>query len=304
VAAVINIHNGDMMLNAARRAVLPGEHMAFREALAVGPIPTAEQWTATRSRFLSERYGQDLLRTSHELFEQQQALDAASSADEVVLWFEHDLFCLVNLLYLLNRLSRSVSLVWCPDPLALADDATLHKLFDSRYPVTPTLREAAARAWRAYASDDPRGLTNAAASDFPFLREGLMLHASRFPSARNGLGSVENRLLALIAGGATEFGPLFEGFDPAPPRFGYGDSEVLATLRDLARRDVPLITLNEVSQTPAKAIAALTPAGENVLADKVDDVEVNLPDRWLGGVHLTRERMFRWDEAKQVLLSP
>ena len=301
MAAMINIHNGDVMLMAARRAALQGEHVAFREALALGPIPPDDQWIATRARFLSERYGPDLLRISNDLFEQQQMLDGAAAADEVVLWFEHDLFCLFNLLYLLRRLERAVSLVWCPDPLGLADDSTLLRLFDSRYPLMPAMRESAAKAWKAYAAEDPRGLMKAAGTDFPFLRDGLMLHASRFPSKRNGLGSVENRILNLIAGGTSEFAAIFEAFDAAPPRFGYGDSEVMATLRDLARRDVPLITLNEAEQTPPKAIAAITPAGENVLNGSVDDLQINPPNRWLGGVHLTRERVWRWDEEKQVL---
>ena len=37
------------------------------------------------------------------------------------------------------------------------------------------------------------------------------------------------------------------------------------------------------------------PAGENVLRGAVDDTTVNDPDRWLGGVHLTKENLWRWD---------
>ena len=121
-------------------------------------------------------------------------------------------------------------------------------------------------------------------------------------STRNGLGSVENRLLSLIAGGATEFGTLFGGFDPAPPRFGFGDAEVLAALRDLARRGVPLITMTEVEGTPPKAILALTPAGENVMNGTVNDVKINPPDGWLGGVHLTPDNLVRWDELQKRLI--
>ncbi len=302
---MINLHNGDAMAIAAKRARIPGEHLPFRESLVVGPIPPAEKWIAVRARFLSHRYGEELLRASNALFEQQQALTAAASHDEVVLWFEHDLFCLINLLYLLQRFDRRVSIIWCPDPLAESDDAALMKLFQSRNPLTPAMHEAARTAWKAFASSDPRSLNRLIATenrDFPFLRDGLTLHASRFPSTRNGLGSVENRLLILIAGGATEFATLFGRFDETPPRLGFGDAEVLAALRDLANRDVPLATITEAEGTPPKAIFALTPAGENVMSASVNDLKINTPDAWLGGVHLTAENTFRWDEQQKRIL--
>jgi hypothetical protein len=300
---MINIHSGDVMAIAARRAGVPGEHFAFREALVVGPIPKEEKWIEERAKFLSDRYGEELLRASNAVFQQQQALTAAASQDEIVLWFEHDLFCLVNLMYLLQRFDRA-SIIWSPEPLADQEEKVWHRLFNTRYPVTPAMRESARAAWKIYSSGDPRELNKIIASDqrdFPFLREGMTLHASRFPSTRNGLGAVENRFLQLIAGGATEFATLFSGFEPSPPRFGFGDSEVLAALRDLAKRKVPLITMTEVEGTPPKAILALTPEGEQVMNGASDDVKLNPPNGWLGGVHLTSDNVFRWDEtAKRI----
>jgi len=301
---MINLHNGDVMAIAAKRAGIPGEHLAFRETLVVGPIPPEEKWIEVRARFLSGRYGEELLRASNSVFQQQQALTAAASQDEIVLWFEHDLFCLVNLLYLLQRFERA-SIIWSPEPLAELEEPALKGLFDLRTPVTPAMRDAARAAWKVYSSSDPRTLNRLIANDqrdFPFLRDGLALHASRFPSTRNGLGSVENRLLSLIAGGATEFGTLFAAFDVNPPRFGFGDSEVLAALRDLAKRDVPLITMTEAEGSPPKAILALTPEGENVMNGSVNDLKINPPDGWLGGVHLTPENLVRWDEQQKRLV--
>ena len=301
---MINIHNGDVIAIAAKRVGIPGEHLPFRETLVVGPIPPEEKWIEMRAKFLSGRYGEELLRSSNSLFQQQQAIAAAATHDEVVLWFEHDLFCLINLLYLLQRLDRAL-LVWSPEPLAMFEDVGLKQMFDSRTLVLPEVREAARAAWNVYASSDPRSLNRLIAKDqrdFPFLRDGLALHASRFPSIRNGLGSVENRILSLIAVGATEFATLFAAFDTAPPRFGFGDSEVLAALRDLANRKVPLITMTEAEGTPPKAILALTPQGEEVMKGLADDMKINPPDGWLGGVHITADLPYRWDEAKKVIL--
>lgn len=308
---MINIHNGDAMAATARRMGLPGEHLPFREALVVGPTPKSSEWLAMRAGFLAGTSGEDLLRVSNALFEQDQILNAAAeSNDEIVLWFEHDLFCLVNFLYLLERLRgrRNVSFVWCSGILTERDPNELLRLSNSRAPVTPSLSNLAARAWGAYTSPDPRLLLEviaAPANEMPFLREGFRLHASRFPSTRNGLGSVDNRLLTLIAAGARDFAVLFPQFDEKPPRFGYGDTQILDALRALGSRAVPLITIVENAGAPPKITFAITPAGENVMNGAVDDLAVNDPDFWLGGVHLRKENIWRWDELRgEIIPSP
>jgi len=303
---MINIHNGDVVATAAQRAAIPGEHFVFRETLATGPVAAGGNFLEQRARFLSESHGTDLLRVSNSLFEQEQALTAAGGHDEIVLWFEHDLFCLINLIHLLQRLPRkALSLIWSAQPLSTCDAAGLGTLFDSRAPVSNELIATASVAWNAYTSPDPLGLNaliESAHPEFPFLREGLTLHAARFPARTNGLGNVENRILTLIGSGYTEFLPLFDTFDEKAPRFGFGDAEVLRVLRQLAGRDNPLITLSEVEGHPPKAVFGLTPAGENILHDEGDDVILNEPDSWLGGAHLTKQQVWRWDEAKQKIV--
>ena len=300
---MIHIHNGDVVAAFAQRAGIPGEHFPFRESLITGPVQTGEQWIEARAQALATAHGQDLLRTRTSLIEQEQALDAASQKGEIVLWFEHDLFCLVHLIYLLQRLGDAhLSLVWCPKPLSDNDERGLHLLFESRRAVTPSEVAIARDVWRAYTSSDPRELNRFLAADtpdFPFLREGLTLHASRFPSLTNGLGAIEQRFLTLAATGATEFTSLFNVFSNDEPRFGFGDSAIVEHLRAMAWCAVPLITL---TGEPPKAIVAITPAGENVLRGAVDDTTINDPDRWLGGVHLTKENLWRYDDAARQIV--
>ncbi|MGZ5492178.1 MAG: hypothetical protein ACXW3E_01050 [Thermoanaerobaculia bacterium] len=308
VASLINIHNGDVMAVSAKREGIPGEHLAFRESLVTGPVSANADSLATRARFLSAAYGEELLRASNNLFQQEQSLNAAVEQDEIVLWFEHDLFCLVHFVYLLQRFrGRNVSFIWSSEALVLREPADLYELFNSRTPATPAVCDTAARSWSAFTSPDPRTLNDvftSASADISFLREGFRLHASRFPSLSNGLGSVENRLLNLIAAGAGDFASLFPQFDAQRPRFGYGDVQVLAMLRELASRAVPLITMIESDETPPKATFAITPAGENVMSGSVDDVAINDPDFWLGGAHVTKESVWRWDESRgEIILS-
>jgi len=304
MGAMIQIYNGDSTLMTAKRSGIPGEHLAFREALIVGPVAPKPD-LETRARFLSEAYGGNLLKTRTDLLEQERALTDAAKHAEIVLWFEHDLYCLVHFAYLLQRFSRrNLSVVWCPTPLGTKDEAELAKLYESRAAVTPLLTKAAAAAWRAYTSPDPTSLNAVIASwsDVPFFREGIALHASRFPSLRNGVGTVGNRILTLVEKGAADFATLFFRFDDDPPRLGFGDAELLRELRAMARATVPLITLTEAREGgPPKALIALTPAAANVISGSVDYLALVVPDEWLGGAHLTGESIWRWDEQLRRL---
>lgn len=296
---MIHIHNGDVALALAKRSNIPGEHVAFRESLITGPVGATEDWIEMRAQALAESHQVDLLRVRTDLVEQEQLLDAASSQDEVVLWFEHDLFCLIHLLYLLQRFRRArLSLVWTAKPIGDNDERSLHLLFDSRAAVTPSMTAVAREVWAAYTSADPTELNrflDRDRPDFPFLREGIALHASRFPSMYNGLGAIEQQALHSIATGTTDFPSLFDRLNAGLPRFGFGDSEVFRLLRWMAWRAVPLITVN--GELP-KAIFAITPAGENVLAAEVDDTTINDPDMWFGGTHLHRGNLWRWDGTR------
>lgn len=296
VAAMIHIHNGDVVAALARRSDIPGEHVAYRESLVTGAVVPGDEWIETRARALAARYEEDLLRTRTALVEQEQLLDAAPAQGEIVLWFEHDLFCFVHLVHLLQRFGDArVSLVWCPLPLSDNDERGLHLLFESRAAVTPAQTNLAREVWRAYTSPDPSSLNRWIGRDtpeFPFLREALTLHASRFPSARNGLGAIEQQLLERIAGGTNDFPSLLDYVSSLVPRFGFGDGEVFALLRAMSQCAVPLVTFT--GDMP-KAIFTITPAGENVLRGEVDNLTVNDPDFWLGGVHLTKENVWRFD---------
>lgn len=295
----------------AKRANIEGRHVAFRDVLVAGPVPgnvSQHEWVEQRARFLAENYDQHLLKIRNELLDQEKMLDDIRHEDEIVLWFEHDLFCLANFLYLLVRLAKAkhLSVIWCPTPLGTSAEEQIPNFYHSRAAALPSMLRAAAGAWTAYTAADPTELNRLLyhdAPDFPFLRDGLLLHAARFPSTTNGLGEVERRAMEGIAAGATDFGSLFARFDEAPPRYGIGDGEFLRHLRRLASCAIPMITISEIpGETPPKALFALTPAGESVLEGNADFVDLNNAGYWLGGAHLTHEHLWRWNPAQREIV--
>lgn len=327
---MLHIHNGDSSALTLKKSDLPGEHFAFREALIDGPTPfhvAGEEWRKLRAHHLADFYDIEVDKTETELFTQEQKLSSFSEHDEVVLWFEHDLFCQTNLVYLLNWFadrnlgSTKLSLICIGEFPGLPNFRGLGELqveqmaslFDIRHEVSAHETKLATAAWRAYCSPHPTAIEKLLASDtsaMPFLKPALQLHLERFPFVRNGLGRIQNRGLELIHAGSQRFFDLFSRFAQAEPVFGLGDAQFWIALRRMSNARHPLLrvrngdwadhklTLEKIQQSAFE----VTETGEAVLKGEADFVDLNGLDQWLGGVHLLGSRdVWRWDERNRRL---
>ena len=321
---MLHIHNGDSTAGTLREFGFPGEHKAFHEVLMEGPAPgdlSLDDWLEIRARFLAEAYELKVLNCKKDLREQEAWLLRFSEHDETILWFEHDLFCQINLIYLLDWFSKRsmgksrVSLICVAEFPGVEDfrglgqltGEQLASLFDRRREVTDAELSLAVRAWAAYCSADPEEISRLIDRDtsaMPFLGHALRLHLMRFPSVRNGLGRVENTALEMISNGAIKFKSLFPVFAKAEPVYGMGDSQLWSALNHLGQAGDPLITISAPDDHgPAlrsnwyyDASFELTETGRAVLASERDFIEINGIDLWLGGVHLAAGEVWRWDE--------
>jgi len=328
---MLHIHNGDSSANTAKEASLPGDHFAFRESLITGPTPAGvshQEWRSIRAQHLSESYGVDLHECEQELLDQETRLGSFSGHDEVVLWFEHDLFCQTNLVYLLNWFAQleienpKLSLICIGEfpgkenfrGLGELNAQEMASLFPKRQQITPAQFTLGEVAWQAYCSPDPTEIEKALAADtsaLPFLGHALQAHLRRFPATGNGLGRIENRALELIHGGANTFIELFPRFGDAEPVYGLGDAQLWLALKRLKVDQHPLLRIkNEKdgggalsSEVVHKAEFEITEAGHSVLRGEKDQVELNGVDDWLGGVHLSQTNLWRWDDETEALVS-
>ena len=325
---MLHVHNGDCSADILRRSGLPGEHLVWREALTAGPTPadaSADEWHALRARHLAGAYGGDFGECRRALAAQEESLRGFRAHEEVVLWFEHDLFCQTLLVYLLDWFARRepgetrLSLVCVGEFPGVEDFRGLGQLspeqmaslFGDRREVGAPELQLGAAAWRAYSSPDPRAVEALLAGDtsaLPYLRAALLRHLARFPSTRNGLGRVENLALDLIRGGHSEFPSLFQTFGRAEAAYGLGDAQFWNDLRRLAEADRPLLVRggrsgDEAPEEFAGSTFELTAFGEAVRAGRDDFVRANGIDTWLGGVHLSNDReLWRWNESAQQLV--
>src|SRR5256714_798052 len=267
-APMLHIHNGDSTAVTARNANIPGEHLAWREALVCGPTPAGlseTEFLNTRARHLADSYSVPIEKCKAELRSMHDALATFSEHDEVVFWFEHDLFCQVQLIYLLNwfanrDLGRTRLTLICVDEfpgvqifhgLGQLNEDQLRSLFPERRDITKEQLELASTAWASYCAPDALSLIallKTEMSALPFLKEALQKHLQRFPSTRNGLGRVENAALELIPAGYGQFRSLFPAFMRRESAYGFGDAQLYLAVSRLTTTPKPLLKQNNGRQ--------------------------------------------------------
>jgi uncharacterized protein DUF1835 len=323
---MLHIHNGDSTAETARKANIPGEHLAWREALVCGPargdLPEPD-FLEMRAHHLSTAYPVELDEVRSDQREQYQALESFHDHEEVVLWFEHDLFCQVHLIYLLNWFAQrefgdtKLSLICIGEfpgvpsfaGLGELNENQLASLLPGRAEVAAAQLELGARAWDAYSSSDPFDLVALGDSDtaaLPFLHRAIVNHLQRFPWARTGIGRVERTLLQLAADGHNDFKDVFHAFNKREGEYGFGDGQVYLALKRMRDAATPLLQGDAHSTsdpTMLKSSFAITEFGAEVLAGNQDFVVQNGIDLWLGGVHLLGpQAKWRWDNEAQELV--
>jgi hypothetical protein len=327
---LLHIHNGDSSAGTAKKSNIPGEHLAWREALVCGPAPGAlseDEFRQVRAKHLAAAYEVKLADCEQEMREQAEALAKFREHEEVVLWFEHDLFCQVHLVYLLNWFAQyepgktKLSLVCIGEFPGIEDFRGLGQLnadqlaslFPGRREITGAQMDLGTRAWAAYSSPDPAAIEALAESDtssLQFLQNAMDKHLRRFPTVRNGLGRIENLGLELIASGQNEFKELFPKFGKIEPAYGFGDVQFYLDLKRLATAPEPLLTMSNAATATGIDFATLlnssfqiTDQGKAVLRGAQDFVKTNGIDLWLGGVHLEgKEAVWRWDDGQKKLI--
>jgi hypothetical protein len=298
---VLHLLNGDATF-AVFPSSLPGDRAVWRDIMVEGP---AVDDGAARAAWLAPRLGLTTAEYQRGWEEGQATLARAAGTDEVILWFEQDLFCAINLWFVITRLpdTTPMSLIFPALTDAFAGLGTLRAaelaaLFEQRRAVTPAARAEARALWRAYAGPDPDALAHIAPT-LDFARDAVRLHLGRFPSTTHGLDEIETATLETLARGPHAFTELFRAVTHTPPhrRHGIGDVQYAAALRELT----PLIAIADSAETFRQWRVTLTREGVDVLEGRFDGLAARGLDRWLGGVHLGPGGPgWRWDGVRVV----
>lgn len=212
--SLLHITNGDSSTQRLQSLKLKGDIITWREMLCEGQTLSnvgSESFWKTRFEFLNKNYKVSKSWFVEKTLKEYRSLCNHKQQDQIVLWFEYDLFCQINMLAVLSwlkthRRHAEISLV-CSGKEDETDklyglnelsDEQLRKLYDNRVVLSQNDIEYADYVWQLYCSDNPIRIENLVgfeSSNFKYLSNALKVHLRRFPSIKNGLNEVENRIL-------------------------------------------------------------------------------------------------------------
>jgi len=301
----LHITNGDSVLYTWKKAGLLGTHVAWKDMLHEGPVPAGlplEELSRVRAQFLCDRGYGNPIKIHHDFEKRDAILRRAGEFDEVVLWFEHDLYDQLHLIQILTVLremgmgSGSVQLVQSDQYLGTLVAEELMALYKKRRFVTSATSDAAARAWKAFTSDTPASLRTSLDDKFsglPFLHDALGRLCEEYPATESGLARSQKHILESAAQGSAQAEELFRRSQAREEAGFMGDTAVFRLIADMSAQPAPLLAQLDDGYD-------VTVLGRRVLAGDADWLDQQPMDRWIGGVHITSAQHWRWnDTARQ-----
>ena len=210
----LHITNGTHLSDYLKELDFREPILTWQEMLCEGPTIAAinsSEFFKLRSTFLKDYY--DIEVDERDLAAELNKLDPSQPYDEIVLWFEYDLFCHINMLGVINLIHQreihsQLSLV-CSGRVAgekslkglseLKPDQLLTH-YEQRIELTQDDKELAIALWRTYCGTDHNILKPyiTKASGFKYMGNCLKAHLQRFPDQKSGLGALESNILKLI----------------------------------------------------------------------------------------------------------
>ena len=294
---MLHITNGESV--SLNKTGLPGQIVFWHDVLHEGPVPQGlalDELSRVREQFLSGLFSRTPAEVS--LAGRDASLKGFQQHEEVILWFEHNLFDQLQLIQILDWFSSralgktKVSLICIDQDLGSLEASALAVLFHSRQAVTPAEMETARTAWEAFRSPDPERLpvfADTCGTTLPYLHEALLRVLDEFPSPADGLSRTERQAMHLVATGMHDFTSIFKACQELEEAIYLGELTFRHYLRRLARAPHPLLA--EQGQR-----YEITGMGRLVLDGQENHVHSNGIDRWLGGVHLYKRAQ---DESAQ-----
>ena len=239
---------------------MPGRTSIWADALHEGPVTDVndEQLVRVRAEFIADGLDVSADQVEADLKQWRATVDQDHRYDELVLWFEHDLFDQLNLIQLLTRIGRDrpirkpVSLISIdrypgrPNFKGLGElsPADIASLFNTRRRVTPQQFALAAVAWDAFRSGSRariESLLQGDTSALPFLAAALRRYLDEAASEPGGLTRSERRLIEQLTHGPVDIHAAFSGMHKGETAYYITDSSFWAMVKGLADRSPALI---------------------------------------------------------------
>ncbi|WP_303317569.1 DUF1835 domain-containing protein [Flavivirga abyssicola] len=210
----LHITNGDVLTNYLNELDIAGEKLTWQEMLCEGPTIVeinSEKFLDVRTSFFNEFYDIDL--DTDKIKSELSKLNTYKDYSEIILWFEYDLFCHINMLAVINLLmQKKINLpifLVCSGRikgskilkgLSELNAEQLMTHYKERVKLNSEDLDLAKTIWEIYCGKDHNLLKPyiITVSSFKYLSNCLKAHLERFPDSVHGLNALEKNILEII----------------------------------------------------------------------------------------------------------
>ncbi|MEM9687678.1 MAG: DUF1835 domain-containing protein [Bacteroidota bacterium] len=267
---ILHITNGDILTSILKKFHIEGKIITWREMLCEGKTTNnvgSELFWKERFNFFRKTYRITKNRFIEATLKEYRSLCNQKTQDEVVLWFDHDLFCQINMIAVVSWLKNhkknvQIALVMSdkkddsdiPYMLSELSEEQLSACYKDRIYLTRDDVEYADYIWQLYCSSSPLRLQTLPEFDsapFRHLTDAVKAHILRFPTVGNGLNSVENNVLLTVAQHKSESEEaLVQQMLQTEKTYGFSDLQYRRIIKNLKSlfQTVSPVTLNKTGE--------------------------------------------------------
>lgn len=251
----LHILNGDSTLEKFAKSKINGDTLVWQEVLCEGDVSNeigSDAFWKNRYTFFESNFNLSKLEYFDKTIVEIVKLNDVSKYSEIILWFEYDLYCQINLLaacaYLLKSFRKDINYyLICTgrekgksELQSLTDyPAMSYKyLFLNKIKITRNNLLFAEQCWQTYAENDADKLKEFDFNQnpkFSYLQAAINQHLKRFPS-NNGLNQIEQKVLTLINSGLTEKNKIIKQlliWQKKETVYGFGDMQYAMIINNL-----------------------------------------------------------------------
>jgi len=248
---ILHITNGDSLTNYLKELDFDGDFLTWQEMLCEGPTEIeidTSSFIRVRKEFLNDFY--DIEINESEYLSEIHKLNNLNGYTEIVLWFEYDLFCHINLIAVISLLQqKQIKLplylvcsgrIRREKHLKSLSELTSGQLlyhYDNKVLLTSEDIDLAVSVWKTYCGKDHNLLKSyiTQKSSFKYLTNCLKAHLERFPNLKSGLDNIEENILTIIRDNNIKsknhllgYALNYQGY------YGYGDLQLLRIIDKLS----------------------------------------------------------------------
>ncbi len=269
MTTTLHILNGDSTAQFFSKATIQGDVIVWREMLCEGALHKdvgSDEFWKKRYVFFEEEIGVTRLEYYDKTIKELIKIEEISNYNEVVLWFEYDLFCQVNLMalcvYLLKHFRKDINYyLVCTghekgkqflQTLSDYSSDEYQTLYNDKIKLTRNNLLFAEQCWHVIVENNLEELKVFDFNKqykFKYLQKAIDQHLQRFPS-QNGLNQIENKILEIINSGVSDRNSIVKEmllWQQKETVYGFGDLQYFLYLKKVDNyytvKD-ELITLN------------------------------------------------------------